>query len=94
MSDERLRTIEQQQERILVLLEGLTAKMHDRIRASDEWRAKVDRALWGDGNGQKGHNVRLDRLEQAQERQKWFTRAVGGAVVTAAVAALWALLTA
>ncbi len=46
--------IEVTQGRALLVLERLESKMD-----------KVDRILVGDGNGMKGHNVRLDRLEQA-----------------------------
>lgn len=52
--DERLQAIEVTQARALVVLEALDEKMD-----------KVERILGGDGNGMKGHNVRLDRLEQA-----------------------------
>ena len=46
--------IEVTQGRALEVLERLEEKVD-----------KVDRILVGDGNGMKGHNVRLDRLEQA-----------------------------
>ncbi len=53
-TEERLTAIEVTQAKALVVLEALDEKMD-----------RVDRTLVGDGNGMKGHNVRLDRLEQA-----------------------------
>lgn len=81
MSEDRLRAVEQNQERIIVLLESLTAKVEGRIADTDQWRNRVERTLLGDGNGQKGHNVRLDRLEQTAERQKWMFRTVFASLV-------------
>lgn len=52
--DERLRDIEKTQARAVTVLEGLAEKME-----------RVDKILVGDGDGTKGHQVRLDRLEQA-----------------------------
>lgn len=89
----RLRTIEVQQAEVLTLLRGLSEKMDDRIREADDWHDKVDLILHGDGNGYKGHNVRLDRLEQSQERSKWFARSLLIPVVLLALKAisdLWA----
>lgn len=74
--DTRLRALEIQSAEILTLLRGLAKKIDDRIEASDVWRKQVDSILKGDGNGNKGHNVRLDRLEQAAERNKWLVRSL------------------
>ncbi len=52
--DQRLTAIEVTQAKALVVLKRLDGKMD-----------KVERILVGDGNGMKGHNVRLDRLERA-----------------------------
>ncbi len=52
--EDRLRAVELVQGKTLLVLERLDEKME-----------KVERVLIGDGNGMKGHNVRLDRLEQA-----------------------------
>jgi len=92
--EDRLRAIEVGQAEVLALLRTLTQQFKDRTARSDEWRRKIDRTLYGDGNGHRGANVRLDRLEVAQERSKWFARTVGGAVLVLAVAGIWALLTA
>jgi hypothetical protein len=40
------------------------------------------------GNGTPGLLTRVDRLEQSAERSKWWTRAAGGAALTALVANL------
>lgn len=72
LPDDWMRKIEVEQAEVLTLLRGLSEKMDDRISSDDKWRQKVDRILIGDGNGHVGHNVRLDRLEQAHDRQKRF----------------------
>lgn len=76
MSEQRLRAIEVAQAEVLTLLRALSIKMDERIKEGDDWQDKVERILHGDGNGYKGHNVRLDRLEQSQERSKWFVRSL------------------
>ena len=75
--EKRLAALERSNERIIVLLETLTEKVESRIGASDSWRARVERTLNGDGNGNKGMYVRLDRLEQNSERSKWVVRSIG-----------------
>ena len=92
MTEQRLAHIEAQQERVLTLLEALGEKMEHRIRESDAWRKKIERTVYGDGNGVKGHNIRVDRLEQAGERQKWLVRTVMGAVVVLALRQLAELI--
>lgn len=70
MNDEWMRKIEVQHAEVLMLLRKLAEKVDARIEADDEWRDKVNLILYGDGNGYRGHNVRLDRLEQAHDRSK------------------------
>jgi hypothetical protein len=93
MNDVWMRKIEVQQAEVLTLLRKLGEKVDARIEADDEWRQKTDRILYGDGNGYRGHNVRLDRLEQAQERSKWIVRSVLVPVVLLALKALQEILT-
>lgn len=76
VTEDRLRALEIQSAQILLLLQELSTKMGDRITATDIWRTQVDRILMGDGNGQKGHNIRIDRLEQAAAHQKWMLRSI------------------
>lgn len=92
LTEERLRKLEVQNAEILALLRGLSEKMMARIASTDSWRERVDRIIVGDGNGNKGHAVRLDRLEQDQERQKWLVRTVGGGVILLAIRAFHGLL--
>jgi hypothetical protein len=93
MNDEWMRKIEVQQAEVLTLLRKLGEKVDARIEADDEWRRKTDRILYGDGNGYRGHNVRLDRLEQAAERSKWIMRCVLVPVLLMALKALSDILT-
>lgn len=72
MTESRLRAIEVAQAEVLTLLRALSIKMDEQIKEGDDWRHKVERILYGDGNGYKGHNVRLDRLEQAHDRSRRF----------------------
>jgi hypothetical protein len=72
MTESRLRAIEVAQAEVLTLLRALSSKMDEQIKEGDDWRHKVERILYGDGNGYKGHNVRLDRLEQAHDRSRRF----------------------
>ena len=72
MTESRLRAIEVAQAEVLTLLRALSIKMDEQIKEGDDWRHKVNRILHGDGNGYRGVNVRLDRLEQAHDRQRRF----------------------
>jgi len=92
MSEERLARIETDQARILVMLEHLTERVEERIVSDDAWRNKMERIVFGDGNGNPGHHIKLDRLMQDQSRQKWAIRAVGGAAILLVVRALFALI--
>lgn len=98
--EERLARIEADQARILAVLEHLSEKMESRIAHTDAWRDRVERTVYGDGNGNKGHSIRLDRLEQAQlaareahSRQKKLLATVAGAVIVMVLKAVWGLLT-
>ena len=90
--EQRMSGIETSQARMIVLLENLTEKVIDRTNQSDLWRGRVEKTVYGDGNGNPGHHIKLDRLLQAQERQKWTIRTIGavaiGLALKAAVAAL------
>ena len=43
------------------------------------------------GNGQPSLMVRVDRLEQSEDRRVWLQRTVVGAALGSVVASLWAL---
>ena len=92
MNDERLRKIEVQQAEVLALLRTLTTKMDEQIKEGDDWRHKVNRILHGDGNGYRGVNVRLDRLEQAHDRSRRFFWSLLVPVILLALKALSDLL--
>jgi len=91
-TDNRLRHIETQQAEMIVMLRALTAKVEERIAADSEWRRKIERTVYGDGNGTKGHSLRVDRLEQTIERQKWLVRTLGSGFALLALKAVWGLL--
>ena len=91
-TESRLADLERSNERIIVLLEHLTAKVESRIEHTDAWRERTDLILMGDGNGRKGHNVRLDRLEQAAQRQTWMVRSLGVPVLLLIVKSAMELL--
>lgn len=88
MTEPRLRAIEVAQAEVLTLLRALSIKMDEQIKEGDDWRHKVERILHGDGNGYKGHNVRLDRLEQAHDRSRRFFWSLLVPVVLLALKAL------
>ncbi|KKL46847.1 hypothetical protein LCGC14_2341460 [marine sediment metagenome] len=79
-----LESIARCQDRTLLVVEQLSEKVEARIDHTDEWRSKVDKVLHGDGNGFRGFNVRIDRLEQrasAQNRVIWALSGALGALV-------------
>ena len=78
MSDERLARIE-------ALLERLTARVEEHIAKTDE----TDRTV---RSGERSLLVRIDRLEQSGERQRWLVRSVIAAVVVLAVRAVSGLM--
>lgn len=77
MTDPTLESIARAQDRTILIVEQLVEKFEDRIEHTDAWRDKTDRMLYGDGNGFRGYNVRMDRLEVTAERSKWLVRTLG-----------------
>lgn len=49
---------------------------------------KLSKTVYGDGNGNKGLNIKIDRLEQDKEKQKTHNKYLWSAITTAAVAAI------
>jgi len=86
--ERRMLGIETSQARMIALLENLTEKVMDRTAQSDQWRARLEKTVYGDGNGSPGHHVKLDRLVQAQERQKWLVRTLVAATAGLALKAV------
>ena len=43
------------------------------------------------GNGQPSVMVRVDRLEQAEDRRMWMQRAILGTVIVSVISSVWAL---
>lgn len=84
-TDERLAKIE-------TMLGHLTEKIEDRMVQSDRWRNRMETTVYGDGNGSPGHHIKLDRLLQSQERQKWLVRTLVAAVIALALPAVQAAL--
>ena len=91
--DQQLADINRKQDRTCLLLEQLAEKVDGRIEADDRRHERVARTLYGD-NGSAGLLIKLDRLEQAHDRQKWTVRTALGAVVVLFVAGIWSLLVA
>lgn len=87
----RLRCIEQREERIITVLDHLTTKMDAQLSSFSTWSDKLDKMLVGT-NGSPGLMLRVDRLEQAHERTRWFIRAFGGALISVALGAAYALV--
>lgn len=81
MTDPSLESIARAQDRTILIVQQLAEKMAERIEHSDSWRERIDLTLVGDGNGRKGHNIRLDRLEQKLAAQMWFIRVLGGGLI-------------
>lgn len=82
--ESRLADIERTQERVVVLLEALTKQVGDQAREDGAWRQRVDLLTHGDGNGNRGMLVRIDRLEQSAERARWTIRTLVGSVLALA----------
>lgn len=53
----------------------------------------LHRIVTGESEPERGMVVRLDRLEQARKNASWLGKTAMGAAITAAVLALWGLLT-
>ncbi len=85
MTEPTIASIARSQDKTLVIVEQLVKTVNERIEHDDAWRERTDLIIFGDGNGRKGHNVRLDRLEVAAERQRWIVRLMGGAVTLALI---------
>ncbi len=83
MTEPTLESVARSQDRTLILLEQLSTKVSQRIEHTDSWRERTDLILMGDGNGRKGHNVRLDRLEQRAAAQQWLLRILVGGMALA-----------
>ncbi len=81
MTDPTLESIARSQDRTLLIVEQLAEKVEDRIEHTDAWRERTDLILMGDGNGRKGHNVRIDRLEQSLKAQLWVIRVLGTGII-------------
>jgi len=90
--EQRLRSIEVQQAEVLMLLKGLAEKMDERIVQSDAWRQKIERTVMGDGNGNKGHSIRVDRLEQSAERQRFLVRTLIGGIAILIMREAWRMV--
>ena len=76
-TDERLAKIE-------TMLGHLTEKIEHRMAHSDQWRSRMEAMIFGNGSV-PGHHIKLDRLLQAQERQKWMVRTLVAAVIALAL---------
>lgn len=70
-------------------LEATIAKLLTVQEAQD---VKLDRILkLLDGNGTPGMLIRMDRLEQAENRRKWGVRALAGAIVGIVGRMIWGM---
>lgn len=87
-NEQRLANIEAQQARTIVLLENLSKKVDDSVSSSEVWKHRIECTLHG-CNGSAGLLVKLDRLEQAYDRNRWVVRALIGAVITIILGSLW-----
>lgn len=85
MTESTLESIARAQDRTILIVQQLVKTVDERIEHDDLWRERTDLIIFGDGNGRKGHNVRLDRLEVAADRQRWLIRLMGGAVAVALI---------
>jgi hypothetical protein len=75
LTEERLARIE-------VLLENLTNTVAGHQREALTHYLRLENTMYGDGNGQRGMVVRMDRLEQESERRVWRDRAIIVAVLS------------
>lgn len=67
--------------RIEVLLENLTAKVGAHQQEALSHYHRLEKTMYGDGSGQQGMVVRVDRLEQESARRVWRERALVTAVL-------------
>lgn len=73
--------MEERLARIETLLETMTEKL-DRQHAYALQRAnRLDQTVYGDGNGNKGMVVRVDRLERDSSRRTWRERLIMATVI-------------
>jgi hypothetical protein len=91
MSEERLQKIEAAITRCVVILETMEKSENEREVTAREWRTKFERTLHGTTSS-PGLLIKLDRLEQSQERAKWFIRLIAAHVLALVAAAIWTLL--
>lgn len=92
---ERLARVEARLDSVEQTAQAGFSALSDQLKSVHACIDKVDQRIEASLHGsmaQPGLVVRLDRLEQAQERTRWLTRAIIGAVVTLAVGGLWSLL--
>lgn len=59
------------------------ASFSESHRQINELIRKHDFTLYGDGNGNPGMSVRVDRLQQDFENRKWHIRIIWGAILGA-----------
>lgn len=52
---------------------------------------RIEEILTGNGHPANGLVVRVDRLEQAEQRRGWWSKTALGAAITAAIGSLWAI---
>ncbi len=91
MTDPSLESIARAQDRTILIVEQLVEKFEDRIEHTDAWRDRTEKTLHGDGNGFRGYNVRIDRLEQRaalQNKVIWGLSGALGALVFEFLSAL------
>lgn len=74
MTDDRLRAVEQGQERLQTLLQESIRHQ----RETNERLAHIceRHAAFIDGNGTPGAKIRIDRIEQTEKRNRWWMRAL------------------
>lgn len=80
IDDDRLAEIERKLDRTFYMVETLSQRVADHSEAEKAWNDKLTRTIYG-YNGTAGLLVKLDRLEQSQERAKWFLRAIAGVML-------------
>ena len=89
IEEQRLSKLEDRQAETNVLLRTLINRVETRIESSDDWREQVNRTLFGYNGTSPSMLVKLDRLEQSQARQVWWTRSVSAVVLAMAVTSFW-----
>ena len=90
--EERIGALHTDQASVLATLKNIDEKLTSHARDQENLEARVERTLHGDGDKNIGMSVRIDRLEQAQEREKWAMRTIGAAVISLMVGAVWSIL--